>query len=503
MSLTFEKQPPWIKAQGSRLSGKGKRGKKISSQNLTIGVPNMPRQPAECKYNADSIFPIFEKLLPVQIINALITGCVRRYYTRLFPPLIVLWGFVYQRLNPDHSCDAALSYLSSQAGAGVRRVAQVRATKMSSSTAGYCKARQRLPLQLAQGALQASAQTLSAELGEAGLWHGRRVCLLDGSTLRLPATASLREHYGLPKGLRGESHWPTLRLVVGFDLWSGAVETVAEGPYHGMGETGLALQVAYQMPPGYIFMGDRLFGLYHLLQVVVHQRQDLLVRMNTDRVQRWLEPSMQTGSDVDVLWTHSPYDHLEPGLPAPAVPGRFIYVRIETPGFRPIDLYLFTTLTDRQQFPLADIVQLYARRWNVELDLRHVKTTLLMEALDGKSVDMVRRELILGLLAYNLIRGWMALAALRAHIQPLSLSLACCWRRIMDTWRSLPTLLAAHELALIIQDLLDRLAACRLPVRKQTRHEPRAVWGKAQPYLFLKGSRSQARIRWLAKLQEC
>ena len=211
---------------------------------------------------------------------------------------------------------------------------------------------------------------------------------------------------------------------------------------------------------------------------------------------------MQTGCDVEVLWTPSRYDQLEPGLPAPAVPGRFISVRIETPGFRPFDLYLFTTLTDRQQFPLSDLVQLYARRWIVELDLRHVKTTLQMATLDGKSVDMVRKELFLGLLAYNLIRSWMALAALQAHLPPLSLSLARCWRRIMDTYRSLPILLPAPQLAQIFEHLLDRLAACLLPVRKQIRHEPRGVWGKPQPYFLLKGSRSQARILWLAKLQE-
>jgi hypothetical protein len=461
----------------------------------------MPRQPAENKYNADSIYPVFEKLLPERIISHLIAGCAQRYYKRLFPPLVVLWGFIYQRLNPDHSCDAALSYLSSQAGVRVRTAAQVSAPKMSESTAGYCKARQRLPVQVAQGALQASAQALSAELGEAGLWHGRKVCMLDGSTLGLPAEAGLREHYGVPKGSHGVGHWPTLRLVVGFDLWSGAVETVAEGPYR-ESEAALAIQVVHQMPSGCIFLGDRYFGLYHLLQVVIHLQQDVLVRMNTDRVKRWLKPSMQTGTDMDVRWSPSCYDQLEPDLPTPAVPGRFLYVRIETPGFRPVDLYLFTTLTDRQQFPLAHLVQLYAQRWTVELDLRHVKTTLRLEALDCKSIIMVRKELFLGLLAYNLIRGLMGLAALRAHLHPISLSLARCWRRIMDTCHNLPPQLASDELVHIIEHLLDRLAGCRLPARKQKRYEPRGVWGRPQPYSFLKGSRTQAKTLWLAKLQE-
>jgi hypothetical protein len=416
--------------------------------------------------------------------------------------MVVLWGFIYQRLNPDHTCDAALSYLRSPAGAEVCEAAGIPGKRMSESTAGYCKARQRLSLQVAQGALQASARALSAEFGEASLWHGRKVCLLDGSTLRMPAEDGLRAHYGLPKGKHGTSHWPTLRVMVGFDLWSGAVECVEEGSYQ-ESEIALAVPLTRRMPAGCLFLGDRYFGLYHLLQVVAYQQQETLVRMKTDRVKRWLTPGMPSGTDLDVVWAPSQYDQLEPDLPAPAIPGRCLYVRIETPGFRPIDLYLFTTLTDRQQFPLADLVQLYALRWNVELDLRHVKTTLRMENLVCKSVDMVRKELTLGLLAYNLIRGWMGLAALHSHLHPCSLSLASCWRRIMDTARSCSALALTQELDRTFELLLDRLAACRLPVRKTTRHEPRGVWAKPQPYFFLKGSRSQARASWLEKLVEC
>lgn len=461
----------------------------------------MPRQPAKTKYTADSMYRMYEKLLPMQVIQRLIEGCARRYYRRLFPPFVVIWGFIYQRLNPDHTCDAALSYLRSPAGAEVSEAAGILGKRKSESTAGYCKARQRLPLQAAQGALRASAQALAAEFGEAEKWHGRKVCLLDGSTLRLPADDVLKVHYGLPKGKHGASHWPIMRVMVGFDLWSGAVESVEEGPYQ-KSEIALAIPLIQRMPAGSLFLGDRYFGMYHLLQVVAHQHQETLVRMKTDRVKRWIQPGMPSGTDLDVLWSPSKYDQLEPDLPAPAIPGRCLYVRIETPGFRPIDLYLFTTLTDRAQFPLADLVQLYALRWNVELDLRHVKTTLGMDTLSSKSVDMVRKELTLGLLAYNLIRGWMGLAALRSHLHPCLLSLASCWRRIMDTARSLPAYHASLDLTSLFDHLLDRLAACRLPTRKLPRHEPRGVWLKPQPYFTLKGSRSHARAVWIAKLMQ-
>ena len=116
---------------------------------------------------------------------------------------------------------------------------------------------------------------------------------------------------------------------------------------------------------------------------------------------------------------------------------------------------------------------------------------------------MVRKELFLGLLAYNLIRGWMALAAKQAHLHPASLSLARCWRRIIDASQCFPVHSSAHDLIFLCEGLLDRLAACQLPVRKHPRYEPRGVWGKPQPYISLKGSRSQATSLLLHALMKC
>jgi len=91
-------------------------------------------------------------------------------------------------------------------------------------------------------------------------------------------------------------------------------------------------------------------------------------------------------------------------------------------GFRPVSLYLFTTLLDKERYSLASLVELYGFRYHVEFDLRYVKSTLDMDLLSGKSVDIVKKELYAGLLAYNLIRGFMARAAKEANTTVLALS---------------------------------------------------------------------------------
>lgn len=188
-------------------------------------------------------------------------------------------------------------------------------------------------------------------------------------------------------------------------------------------------------------------------------------------------------------------------MPAPSIAGRLIYVRLEKEGFRPIDIYLFATLTDRQAFPLSEVLALYGQRWNVELDLRHVKTMLDMEALEAKSVDVVRKELLLGLLAHNLLRGLMAVAARQAQRSPLELSLAQCWRRTTDACRSLPPDALPAEVERVLARLLLRLGNCVLPKRKRERFEPRAVWGRPRVYPTIKGSRKDARQAWLESMR--
>ena len=443
--------------------------------------------------------PIYQRWLSSEVIARLVRETKKKFYSRLLPPILVLWGFIFQRLNHDHSCDAAWSYLSSDPVLEQFRPGKPRPKRLSESNSAYCQARKRLPLSVAQGALSETAQALHQEWGEVALWHSRRVSLFDGSTLRLAATSELTKHYGVASNQHGASHWPLMRIVAGFDLYHGAVHAVAEGPYR-TGEHALAVQVIQDMGPDWVHVGDRNFGVYHIIQVAVAMQSDVVLRLKVTQAKR-LVPQLHAGMDVDVVWSPSRFDACEPDLPTPSVAGRLIYVRLEKAGFRPIDLYLFTTLTDHQAFPLTDMLALYGQRWNVELDLRHVKTMLDMEALEGKSVDIVRKELLLGLLAYNLLRGLMATAAVQAHRSPLELSLAQCWRRTTDACRSLPQGASSAEVERVLARLLVRLGNCVLPKRKRERFEPRAVWGRPRVYPTIKGSREEARQAWLESMK--
>lgn len=459
----------------------------MSAQIHTREQPTIPQ-----------LLPTFEELLPVQVVRKLIRESKKRFYERLFTPVVIVWGLVFQRLNSDHTCDAALSHIG---GGAVDHLDDRHDTPLSEriqseSTAAYCKGRQRLPLSVLKGALSHTASVTRQCLGEDGLWLGHPVGLLDGTTFLLRPEPELVDHYGRHENQHGETYWVVMRSVVAFCLRGGAVLGVTEGSLH-ESEQELTVPILAQAVPNSVYTGDSNFGVFSVVQAARHRRVDVVLRMTKRRARALAGRKMKSGEDLLVTWTPSKHDQLHADMSADPIPGRLIYVRIERDGFRPVHLYLFTSLLDAEVYTLEELVELYDLHWHVELNLRYVKSTLDMDLLTAKSVAMVRKELYAGMLAYNIIRGYMTRAALQAKRSPLTLSFTRCWRRVRDTllaWRS--------DTTRAVQKLMTRLAKLTLPKRPRFRIEPRAVRRRPAVYPNLKGSRAEARQRLIEQLKE-
>jgi hypothetical protein len=113
----------------------------------------------------------------------------------------------------------------------------------------------------------------------------------------------------------------------------------------------------------------------------------------------------------------------------------------------------------------------------VESDLRSLKRTVGLHRLSSKSLDMVEKELLLAMSAYNLIRAVMCLAARRAQLTLRQLSFSFV-KTVVEA--ALPGLdQAASEVE--YQQRLDRLlryaAQGKHPNRPRRRSYPREVWG--------------------------
>ncbi len=104
-------------------------------------------------------------------------------------------------------------------------------------------------------------------------------------------------------------------------------------------------------------------------------------------------------------------------------------VRVQDKTKRVRKLVVVTTLTDAADYPAKELGSLFRQRWYAELDLRTLKTDMRMEMLRTKSPEMVRKEIAVHLLGYNLIRGVMAEAARAAMVHPRQLSFKGCIAR--------------------------------------------------------------------------
>jgi hypothetical protein len=356
-------------------------------------------------------------------------------------------------------------------------------------------------LSVVQQALRHTGRVVQQWLGGEGVWFGHPVGLLDGTTLLLRPEPELVAHYGRHKGGGKETYWVVMRVVAAFCLATGAVLGVAEGALS-LSEQALAAVVLAQALAGSVYVGDRNFGIFSVVQAARHHGVFVVLRMTQQRARALAGRTLRSGEDLRVSWKPSAKDHRHPGMSVDPIEGRLLFVRLERPGFRPVDLYLFTTLLDAERYTVEEMVQVYGLRWHVELNLRYVKSTLEMDLLPGKSVDIVRKELHAGLLAYNLIRGFMVQAARQAHLSPLTLSFTRCWRRVREVLLRLRPTDSIQHVARTIERLLLRLARCTLPTRHRFRIEPRAVYQRPTVYPRVKGSRAEERQRLLAHLKE-
>jgi hypothetical protein len=168
---------------------------------------------------------------------------------------------------------------------------------------------------------------------------------------------------------------------------------------------------------------------------------------------------------------------------------RVITSLVRRRGYRDRKLRLVTTLLDARACPASEIVRLYGRRWDIELDIRELKRSHLPEVLRGHTPAAVLREFASGLLAFSLTRALMAQAAAVSSepVEVRRLSHTRAGRAIVE-WAAMMREADARRLPRIFRDLLAMLARMTQPMQERP-PEPRTVIPKRRRYPPLKTTR--------------
>jgi hypothetical protein len=295
----------------------------------------------------------------------------------------------------------------------------------------YCKARKRLPLRVLQALLERVAGALRAATAPGARWLGHRVWVEDGSGFSMPDVPALRAHFGQPTGQRPGCGFPVAKWVALFDLATGMLARVTVSPLRAHDPSGAA-EVEGDVRPGDVVLGDRGLCSYAHIAMLLARGAHAVFRLHQRRLVdftpgRPLPTKLSWKANPEglphSLWGESngPHDQIVTwfrpaqrpkwmtqerfaALP-PEVTVRELRYRVSQRGFRVKEITPVTTLLDAGLYPARELAGRYRRRWQVELNFRHMKITMRMDVLKCKTVDGVMKELTMFAIAYNLIRS--------------------------------------------------------------------------------------------------
>jgi hypothetical protein len=414
-----------------------------------------------------------------------------------------VWGvaltcaaWAWQCLFSDKSCVAAVSRV-------VALCVVLGLAAPSANTGAFCKARAKLPADFLRELATTVGRLLEQEASLRWRWRGRRVILVDGTTLSAPDTAANQAEYPQHHQQQPGLGFPILRMVVLFGLATASLLACAFGRFEGedTGETALLRDLLDELQEGDILVADRYYCAWWLVALAQQRGIQVCFRLSAARKEEEL-PRGACGNARD-------YQSSWPKPERPAWMGQGLYDRLPASltmrivdyavpvrGFRPSRVTAATTLLCSKEFPSQDIADLYHQRWHVEVDIRTIKATMAMSELSCLTPEMLRAEIWAHWLSYNLARlvaaqaalsrGWqprqVSFTAVRANLESFSQALSSSggekWAKtVRQLWRAI----TAHQVA-------DR------PERSEPREKKRRAKNKYQP---LRQPRQQRRAELL------
>ena len=332
----------------------------------------------------------------------------------------------------------------------------------------YCQARQRLPLTVLLKLSQQLQQAVAPQADALALrWHGHRTWHIDGSSFSMSDTEELRVHFGLPSGQKVGCGFPTAHLLVLFDAHSGMLGELIPSPRR-TGDLRHTPDCHQHLGRGDILIGDDCFGSYAHIALLVRGEKHALFPLHHARSVSFTphRPYVPQGKPnpkglprtlwiKSLGWQDQIVEWFKPALCPKwmntadyATLPESILVRelrrtVHLKGRRSVTVTVVTTLLEAQKYPAQELVQLRMRRWDVETNIGHLKTTMGMDVLRCQSVLGVKKELAVFQLVYNMVRAVMLEAASRQSVpvDRVSFSDTLKWLRHARPAERLPVLL--------------------------------------------------------------
>ncbi len=431
---------------------------------------------ADC--DSSALLNLYLQIAPAELFRLLQRQSGSLVRNGIYSARLVIWMMMNQRLQAGGTLARSVEQLvQGRFTPLLSRCKRVTEMRIGLGTSGYCQARQNLPKLLVSQTVNELIQRLRQRMGKPSVEGQPRIYVLDGSSLQLEYGAEVVKTYPQGHGRYGKTHRPIVRIVVLHDVDTGLAERPYWGPMYGpqaVSEQALAEQASRELPASSVILGDRNFGIFSVAYHAQTYGHGVLIRLTAVRARKIAGRAISGAIDEPVEWQSSRWDQKKhQSWPADAkVAGRLIARQVGR-GKQKQWLYLFTTLT----LPAEEVVACYGKRWRIESDLRSLKQTVRLHQLCVQSADMADKELLVAVLAYNLVRTIMNLAAQRSGGDPRQLSFTYACNIVLDGYPKILAARGARQQALELDAIIALVARCKLPRRTKPRSYPRAVWG--------------------------
>lgn len=399
----------------------------------------------------------------------------KRVYTQA-PTLALL---VLQRLGGGLTLAAAVQELIKHHRDILPRNRRVEEGTLSQNDSAYSKARQKLPLQKVEAFSGAICDHLATRSDP--VWQGRRVMILDGTTITLPPTPELKKAFPPATNQHGESVWPVAMLMVASELSTGCVLTPEVDAMYGENNSSEAAQaerIIDRLPHDALVLADSGFGIFRVAYQCDQRDKEFVFRLTGQRFKSLKKKATLIEEDEGfrtwhLLWQPSAKDRKgSEHIGKDATIEVFVH-EIELEGKK--NLYLVSNV----EADASSLGELYLRRYDVEFDIRDLKVTMDTENIRAKKLDTVTKELLGSVIAYNLVAQFRRQAAELVGVKPRRLSFSGVWLTFQHHLLYAPP--QTHEqwqltYAAALMSAADR----KLPNRSKPRSYPRIAHTRRQ-----------------------
>jgi len=267
---------------------------------------------------------------------------------------------------------------------------------ISLNTAAYSKARDRVPIEMADDLFKKSriAQVENCY----SHWNGYRVFSGDGTYIQMQDTESIREKYEVKHNGVASQGYPQGLLEVIIERGTGQLYDFKLSNRH-TSELSLFYDMLDQIPQKSLLLLDDLYNCFEIISKCKRLGVEIVVPAKRERNYDLIE---KLGDGDEIISIKTPKNRSK-WLEVNEKPGSIIVRRIQCKSPEGEDYILLTTILDKE-ITKEDIQLLYLTRWDIEIGIREIKTVMDINILRSKTPEMALKELCISLASYNLIR---------------------------------------------------------------------------------------------------